>query len=88
MAVNTVIQGTAADIIKLGTIAVDKLLSERFPKARILLQIHDELILEVPEPECGEAARLAAEAMIGAGRDLKVKFDVNYSVGDSWAELK
>lgn len=88
MAVNTVIQGTAADIIKLGTIAVDRMLGERFPKARILLQIHDELILEVPEPECGEAAGLAAEAMIGAGHGLKVRFDVNYSAGDSWAELK
>ena len=88
MAVNTVIQGTAADIIKLGTIAVDRMLGERFPKARILLQIHDELILEVPASECEEAAKLAAGAMIAAGRDLKVKFDVNYSAGDSWAELK
>ena len=87
MAVNTVIQGTAADVIKQGTVAVYNMLKSVCPEARILLQIHDELIIEFPENR-SDIAELCAEKMRGAGKDFEVPLDVNYSVGDNWAELK
>ena len=87
MAVNTVIQGTAADVIKQGTVAVYNMLKSVCPEARILLQIHDELIIEFPENR-NDIAELCAEKMRGAGKDFEVPLDVNYSVGDNWAELK
>ena len=87
MAVNTVIQGTAADVIKQGTVAVYNMLKEVCPEARILLQIHDELIIEFPEKRT-DIAELCAEKMRAAGRDFEVPLDVNYSVGDNWADLK
>ena len=87
MAVNTVIQGTAADVIKQGTVAVYNMLKEVCPEARILLQIHDELIIEFPENRT-DIAELCAEKMRAAGKDFEVPLDVNYSIGDNWAELK
>ena len=87
MAVNTVIQGTAADVIKQGTVAVYNMLKSVCPEARILLQIHDELIIEFPENRT-DIAELCAEKMRGASKDFEVPLDVNYSVGDNWAELK
>ena len=87
MAVNTVIQGTAADVIKQGTVAVYNMLKSVCPEARILLQIHDELIIEFPENR-SDIAELCAEKMRAAGKDFEVPLDVNYSIGDNWAELK
>jgi DNA polymerase-1 len=87
MAVNTVIQGTAADVIKQGTVLVYKMLQEECPEARILLQIHDELIIEIPENRL-DIAEKCAEKMREAGKDFEVPLDVNYSVGGNWAELK
>lgn len=89
MAVNTVIQGSAADIIKAGTIAVHKMLEDRHPETKILLQIHDELIIETPEINCDTVASNCAKELIKAGSEIiDVIPDVNFSTGSNWAELK
>ncbi|HSW59917.1 MAG TPA: DNA polymerase, partial [bacterium] len=82
-----VIQGSAADIIKTGTIAVHKMLSEKYPTARILLQIHDELIIEAGG-DYENTARDCAVELAKAGNMIDVALDVNYSIGDNWSELK
>ncbi|HNZ52847.1 MAG TPA: DNA polymerase [bacterium] len=87
MAVNTVIQGSAADIIKTGTIHVHRMLSEKYPDARILLQIHDELIIEAGGDYENTARDCAAE-LSKSGELIDVKLDVNYSTGNNWSELK
>lgn len=87
MAVNTVIQGTAADVIKQGTIAVYNMLKKECPQARILLQIHDELIIEIPSGR-DDIAELCAKEMRNAGREFEVPLDVNWTIGSNWAELK
>jgi DNA polymerase-1 len=63
VAVNTPIQGSAADLIKLAMIRVDAILAETFPKARLLLQVHDELLLEVPEAETEAVAAMVKREM-------------------------
>lgn len=87
MAVNTVIQGSAADIIKTGTIYVHKMLSEKYPDAKILLQIHDELIIEAGGDHENTARDCSIE-LAKAGNMINVALDVNYSIGDNWSELK
>lgn len=87
MAVNTVIQGSAADIIKIGTIAVHRMLKDKYPQARILLQIHDELIIETPE-NADDIANDCSKAMISAGNIIDVPLEVNFSTGRRWSELK
>lgn len=87
-AVNTLIQGTAADIIKLAMLAVDKdpLLKEW--NAHLLLQIHDELILEVPEENAEKAGKRMAEIMMNIapnGEPLSVPLLVDYGVGVDWS---
>lgn len=86
-AINTPIQGTAADIIKLATIQVDRALQETDLNARMLLQIHDELIFEVPEteiPATGELVRKIMESVI----KLDIPLKVNISHGPNLASLK
>ena len=87
MAVNTVIQGSAADIIKIGTLAVHKMLSKKHPQAKILLQIHDELIIEIPE-NADDIAYDCSKEMIDSGNIIDVPLDVNFSTGRRWSELK
>ncbi|MGI6393300.1 MAG: DNA polymerase [bacterium] len=87
MAVNTVIQGSAADIIKTGTIAVHKMLKEKYPQAKILLQIHDELIIEAGS-DYEEVAKDCAAELAKAGELIGVSLVVNYSAGKNWAMLK
>lgn len=87
MAVNTVIQGSAADIIKIGTIAVHKMLERKHPDAKILLQIHDELIIEIPEDNSTVSID-CSNAMISAGDVIDVPLEVNFSTGKCWADLK
>ena len=86
-AVNTVIQGSAADIIKIGTVNVHHMLRNNFPDAKILLQIHDELILEIPEND-NEIISRCAEELVKAGNFLEVPLAVNHSSGKDWSELK
>jgi DNA polymerase-1 len=66
VAVNTPIQGSAADIMKLAMLAVDRSLRDELPKARILLQVHDELIVECPEADVQRCEDLVRAAMEGA----------------------
>ncbi|NNL67490.1 MAG: DNA polymerase I [Myxococcales bacterium] len=85
MAVNTVIQGTAADLIKKAMVAVDADLREAGLAARMLLQVHDELVFEVPEDEV-EALRERVVARMEAAFELRVPLVAETGVGASWRE--
>ncbi len=84
-AVNTVIQGTAADIVKLAMIDVDGALRDGGLSARMVLQVHDELLLEVPVSEVDAVRSLVAARMSGAA-SLAVPLEVQTAVGRSWDE--
>jgi DNA polymerase-1 len=86
MAVNTPIQGSAADLIKLAMIRADREFREHGLSARLILQVHDELIVEAPEREAGEAERILARAMEGAAT-LSVPLTVSVSRGKHWGEI-
>lgn len=86
-AMNTPIQGTAADIIKLAMVKMDQTLRERGLKSRMLLQVHDELVFEVPEDELELMKSLVPEVMESAIElDVPLKADVSY--GMNWYEAK
>jgi DNA polymerase-1 len=86
MAVNMPMQGTAADIMKLAMIRTDRALRESGLHARLLLQVHDELVLETPREEVEPLAALLREAMGGAA-DLMVPLDVDVKVGENWRDM-
>jgi DNA polymerase-1 len=86
MAVNMPIQGTAADIMKLAMIRTDRALREAGMAARLLLQVHDELVLEAPREEVEALVALLREAMGGAA-ELVVPLDVDVKVGDNWRDM-
>ena len=86
-AVNAVIQGSAADLIKLAMIAVDRRLRDEGLHARLLLQIHDELVFEAPPDEMGRLTCLVKEEMAGA-MQLDVPIKVDMKVGANWAECE
>jgi len=86
-AMNTPIQGTAADIIKLAMVRMDEKLKELKLRSRMLLQVHDELVFEVPPDEVETMTELVPETMAQAfPLDVPLKADV--SVGDNWYEAK
>ena len=85
-AINTPIQGTAADIIKLAMIKVDKELKKAKLKTRMLLQIHDELVFEVPEKEEEKVTRLVKDGMESV-MQLDVPLVVNISVGNDLSKV-
>ena len=86
MARNTPIQGSAADLIKLAMVRVDaRLRREKLP-ATLLLQVHDELLLEVERAALPEAARILREEMEGAFA-LKVPLEVDLKSGENWGDL-
>lgn len=84
-AVNATVQGTAADIAKKAMIAVDRVLRTHQLKSRLLLQVHDELLLEAPRAEAERVVPLVRDAMEGAAR-LSVPLRVEARVADSWAD--
>jgi DNA polymerase-1 len=84
-AVNTPIQGTAADIIKLAMIRVDALLQVKRMRAALLLSVHDEIVLEAPPEEQDHLSEMVADVM-GQILDLKVPLKVNVAWGANWAE--
>lgn len=87
VALNTPIQGTAADIIKIAMIRVDQGLREAGFKARLVLQIHDELIIECPEEEAEEVSQFVKKTMEEVG-DFPVDLLADTAVGKSWYDVK
>ncbi len=87
MAMNTPIQGTAADIIKLAMIRTYKALQVAGLKSRILLQVHDELVLEVAETELQQVEAILHESMEQAAQ-LLVPLTIDINTGKNWAEAK
>jgi DNA polymerase-1 len=86
-AINTPIQGTAADIMKQAMLAVQRALNEAGLRSRILLQVHDELLLEVPADEREQAAELVRREMENAARlEIPLLAEVNF--GTDWAATK
>jgi len=85
MAVNTPIQGTAADIVKLAMLRVAEGLGREGLRARLLLQVHDELVVEAPAAELEPVRSLLVRSMEGAA-ELKVPLSVEVGQGPSWAE--
>ena len=85
MALNAPIQGSAADVIKVAMLAVDGALAAAGLRSRMLLQVHDELIIEVAPGEFDAARDLVCAAMAGAA-SLRVPLDVSVGTGRSWAE--
>lgn len=85
-AVNTPLQGTAADLIKLAMIALDRKLTERKLKTRMVLQVHDELLFEVPDDESAEIEQLVRTEMEGV-IELKVPLVADLGFGPNWRDL-
>ncbi|HWR36885.1 MAG TPA: DNA polymerase I [Clostridia bacterium] len=85
-AVNTPLQGTAADLIKLAMIRIDRELRGRKLKTRMLLQVHDELVFEVPEAELNEVRALVKERMENV-QELRVPLLVEIGVGPNWRDM-
>jgi DNA polymerase I len=86
-AMNTPIQGSAADVIKLAMIQMDDRLAQEHLRARMLLQVHDELIFEVPEEELGTMKELVPDVMEHA-ISLKVPLKVECAYGPTWYDAK
>lgn len=86
-AMNTPIQGSAADIIKLAMVQFDKALKETNFKAKMLLQVHDELIFEVPKDEI-DAFSLFVKDIMEHAIELNVPLEIEYDSGESWYEAK
>ncbi len=86
MAINTPIQGSAADLIKMSMIRVDREFREAGMEARLILQVHDELIVEAPEREIAGSERILKEAMEEVAK-LSVPLTVSVSRGKNWGEI-
>jgi DNA polymerase I len=84
-AINTPIQGTAADLIKVAMIRIDAAFARERLRAAMLMTVHDELVFEAPPEEVARVSALAAEIMEGVW-ELKVPLKVNVAVGPNWAE--
>jgi DNA polymerase I len=85
-AINTPLQGTAADLIKLAMISIDRQLTERNLKTRMVLQVHDELLFEVPTGETAEVEALVRKEMEGAVK-LEVPLVADLAFGANWRDL-
>ena len=83
-AINAPMQGTAADLIKMAMICVDRWLTNEQPDVRMILQVHDELVLEAPQDKVVEVTKITSEIMINVAQ-LKVPLEVEAGVGDNWA---
>ena len=84
-AINAPMQGTAADLIKLAMLSVDEWLRENGCGARIIMQVHDELVLEAPESDTESVAKTVAELMASVA-DLAVPLKVDVGIGPNWAQ--
>jgi DNA polymerase-1 len=86
-AINSPLQGTAADIIKLAMIALDSRLRQEGLGAKLVLQVHDELVLDTPPEEIPTLAKLVRECMSGVAT-LRVPLQVDVEIGDNWEEME
>jgi len=86
MAINAPVQGTSADIIKIAMLRIDEALEKHHPRTRMVLQIHDELLFEVPEVEVGDIKNLVRDLMQRAV-ELSVPLKVELKAGPNWAEM-
>jgi DNA polymerase-1 len=86
-AINTPLQGTAADMIKLAMIRIDFTLTERKLKTKMVLQVHDELLFEVPLEESDEIEELVHKEMEGVV-ELSVPLVASMAFGANWRDLK
>ena len=82
-AINAPVQGTAADIMKIAMIKMHQLIKETNVEAKLILQVHDELILDTPKKEIDEVIGLVTESMMGAA-SLDVPLEIDVGVGDKW----
>jgi DNA polymerase-1 len=87
MAINAPIQGTAADLLKLAMIAVDRRLRRELPAAHLLLTVHDELVLEAPDADV-EALRELVRHEMSTVAELKVPLVVDVGDGPTWFDAK
>ena len=85
-AVNSIMQGSAADIIKKAMINISGRLKKEKRKLRMLVQVHDELLFEVPPKELRSVTKLVSEEMEGAV-SIRVPLAVDSSVGDNWGDV-
>jgi DNA polymerase-1 len=86
-AVNMPIQGTNADMIKIAMVSLQRQLEGMKLAARMILQVHDELVLEVPDPEIDVVSELVRDAMVGA-MTLSVPVKVEQKTGRNWYEVQ
>ena len=87
VAMNSPIQGAAADIIKIAMIRVNQRMKDQKMKSRLVLQVHDELLIEAYEPELDEVQNILKEEMEHAA-ELKVPLEIDMHTGDNWYEAK
>ena len=87
VAMNSPIQGAAADIIKIAMIRVNQRLKDQKMKSRLVLQVHDELLIEAYEPELDEVQNILKEEMEHAA-ELKVPLEIDMHTGDNWYQAK
>jgi DNA polymerase-1 len=84
---NAAIQGLAADIFKIALVRIDQRLRDQGLEARLVLQVHDEVIVESPVSEHDGVNTVVLDAMMGAA-ELRVPLEVNAAWGPTWAEAK
>ena len=84
---NSGIQGLAADIFKVALVQLDKRLTVEKMASRVVLQVHDEVILEVPPDEKDQATEVVLDELRNASK-LNVPLEVNLSFGETWANAK
>jgi DNA polymerase I len=85
-AINTPIQGTAADLIKIAMVRIYRRIKDESLKAKMIMQVHDELLLEVPDDECDKAERMVKEEMEGV-LEMSVPLTVSVERGRNWGSL-
>ena len=86
-AINTPIRGSAADLIKIAMISIDGAIAKRGLNARMTLQVHDELVFDVPKDELKESCALVRRGMEEVIK-LKVPIDAHIEVGKNWLEME
>ena len=82
-AINAPIQGTAADILKIAMINMHKAIKTEKSEAKLILQVHDELILDTPKDEIDKIVSLITDSMMGAA-NLDVPLEIDIGIGDNW----